>query len=159
MHAHLNLEEKGHLPDKIEQNIFSEGGKEYFRLPCGYFTGKCSIYDQKRADVCSSYRCQILKDFSEGKITQDDAAAIVKDAKALRMHLLEQYLHLSENTNLICFRHLLIELGKKQSSASDGDPMNTEYEILLARCNIFEALLIKNFRSEQDFDKMKEETE
>ncbi|MBE0674536.1 MAG: hypothetical protein IH591_07745, partial [Bacteroidales bacterium] len=65
VNAGLNQGERGSgLPEKIEQASFSEGGRDYFRLPCNYFSGKCSIYDRNRADVCSSFRCQLLKDLA-----------------------------------------------------------------------------------------------
>ena len=47
-----------------------------------------------------------------------------------------------------------MELGKIRKSASGNEQSDMDYEMLLARCNIFEALLIKHFRSASDFEKM-----
>lgn len=154
MHAHLNPGERGNLPEKIEENSFIEEGKDYFRLPCQYFSEKCTIYDRKRADVCSSYRCQLLKDVAEGKVSMSDALETVHEARNMRDEIMEEYRRISGNSERINFRQLLLDLWKIQEAASEGEALSMDYEILLARCNIFEALLIKHFRSAEDFEKM-----
>ncbi len=154
LHAHLNPGERGSLPDKIEENCFTEKDKDYFRLPCQYFSGKCTIYDRKRADVCSSYRCQLLKDFAEGKLFLSDALETVRDARNMRYEVIEEYRKISGNSDKINFRQLLLNLGKIPGAASEGKPLSMDYEMLLARCNILEALLIKHFRSAEDFEKI-----
>ena len=153
-HAMLQPGEKGSLPEKIEQNYRMEKGKEFFLLPCLYFSEKCTIYDQKRAEVCSGYRCQMLKDFSEGKVTMVDALETVRAALKIRIELISKYREVSGKNRKISFKQLLIQLGKVMKSGTKKDPSRTDYELLLARCNIFEALLIKHFRSADDFGKM-----
>ncbi len=118
LHAHLNPGERGSLPEKIEQASFSEDGKDYFRLPCLYFSEKCTIYDRKRADVCGSYRCQLLKDFAEGKVSLPDALEIVRQARTMRDETMEEYRRISENRDRINFRQLLLNLGKIQEADS-----------------------------------------
>ena len=156
LHACLNPGERGvgDLPEWIEENSFTEDGKDYFRLPCNYFSEKCTIYDLRRAVVCGSYRCQLLKDFADGKISVNDAVETVREAMQMRKELLEQYRNISGNDGVMNFRQLLIELGKIQKSATDKGSLSMAYEMLLVRCNIFEALLIKHFRSAEDFEKM-----
>jgi len=153
-HACLNQGERGHLPAKIEAESFTEDGSDYFRLPCHYFMSKCSIYDRRRADVCSSYRCQLLKDFAAGKVTLNDALGVISDAMNMRDRLLEQYRKMSDNGAVITFRQLLTVLGTLQKGATEKEPLSIGYEMLLAGCNIFEALMIKNLRSADDFEKM-----
>jgi hypothetical protein len=154
LHACLNPGERGKLPEKIEQNSFTEDGRDYFRLPCNYFSEKCIIYNGKRADVCSSYRCQLLKDFSEGKVTPEEARGIVSKAMKMREEIIEYYKSLSGNKEEINFRRILNELGMMQNEPAEGNMDRSGYDILLARCNIFEALLIKHLRSASDFEKM-----
>ena len=151
-HAHLDPGERGHLPEKIDQNSFTEEEKDFFMLPCGYFSEKCTIYDRQRANLCASYRCQLLKDFAEGKVELSDALQIVSEAMEMRAELFEQYKRISGDSRKLYFRQLLQELGKLQKAASEKEPLRMEYEILLARCNIFEALLIKHIRSAGDFE-------
>jgi hypothetical protein len=153
-HAHLNPGERGHLPEKIEENSFSKEGKDYFKLPCLYFTEKCTIYDRKRADVCSGYRCQLLMDFAEGKVIRSDATEIVKKAMDMREGIMKEYRRVTGNDESVTFRQLLLELGNIRKSASGNEQSDMDYEILQARCNIFVALLTKHIRSASDFDKM-----
>lgn len=152
--AGLHPGERGHLPEKIEEASFSEGGKNYFRLPCKYFSGKCTIYNLRRADVCSDFRCLLLNNFAEEKVTGHDALETIREARVMLKEIMEEYRRISGNSEKISFRQLLIELGRTQKSASEEKPLGTDYELLLARCNIFEALLTKHFRSASDFEKL-----
>ena len=153
LHAHLNPGERGHLPEKIELSSYSENGSDYFRLPCGYFDRKCSIYLQMKADVCSGYRCQLLKDYAEGKIMLQDALETVQMTVQVRKEILEVSRKVTREEKMV-FRQLLSWLGKAQQSSEEGMKMSDDLEMLLIRCNIFEALLIKHFRSAEDFNKM-----
>ena len=154
VHAVLNPGEKGNLPEGIEANVFSEGERDYFRQPCRYFEGRCTIYNRKRADVCGAYRCQLLRDFAGGKITFDQAMDIVEKAKTVRSELLDQYGKLSGSVRNIPFMEVLKELGKNPRQDGRNASAGVEYELLLVRCNIFEALLIRHFRSVNDFEKL-----
>lgn len=154
LHAVLQPGEKGSLPEKIEQNYRNEDGKEFFVQPCLYFSEKCTIYDRKRANVCFSYRCQLLKDFAEAKVTLPEALKIVREAMGMLNILLEEYRFISGNREDLCFMQILIELGKIQKAAGEDGSVSSEFDVLQARCNIFEALLIKHFRSTDDFEKM-----
>jgi len=154
-HATLQPGEKGNLPEYMERSYFKNEKGESFRLPCEYFDSKCTIYDQKKAHVCSSYRCQLLKDFSKKKTTQGNAKKLVKNAMAQRkeiMTLSETVLNTPEN---LPFRKLLLELHKYINQEKENHTPNKEIDILTARCNIFEALLIRYFKSEDDFNSMK----
>jgi len=157
LHASLNRGEKGNLPEKIEQNTFSESEKDYFRLPCLYFEGICSIYNKKRTNICSSYRCQLLKDFAVNKITKAAALKIVKDASAIRDDIFREYNNLSGRWEVLCFKRLPGELIKSVDFGSLSLPVIEKYNLLLGKCNILEALLIKYIRSEGDFDDLMDE--
>jgi len=154
LHAHLDAGERGNLPEKIEENSYSKDGKDYFSLPCLYFDVKCTIYDQKKANVCSGYRCQLLKDFAEGRLTPDDALAVVIDAVTMRDQILVQFKAFSGSSHKIYFKKLLREMGKIQESFEEGATVDPAFDMLLARCNIFEALLIRHFSPAREFDKM-----
>jgi len=54
------------------------------------------------------------------------------------------YSKMSGNDRNIPFRQILNELGDKNFSGP-------QFDLFQARCNIFEALLIKFFRTEQEF--------
>ncbi|HOW26118.1 MAG TPA: hypothetical protein PK711_10665 [Bacteroidales bacterium] len=151
-HASLQPGEKGDLPEKIKKAYRKSEDEESFMLPCGYFAGKCTIYAQKRAHVCASYRCQLLRDFADRKIPQADALEIIRKAMIMRTDLMEQFGALTGKEQKRSFRELLLELGKVQKSLTGIDMVSLRYDVLMARCNIFEALLIKYFRSASDFN-------
>jgi hypothetical protein len=154
MHAVLQPGEKGNLPEKIEQNYLLDDGKEYFCFPCPYFEGKCAIYNQKRADVCGTFRCQLLKDFAGEKITRQTALEIILQAVKTRDELVELYHHISGDIRKIPFMELLQELGKMQKKLPAGEDLSMAQEMLIARCNILEAQLIRYFRGAAEFDNL-----
>jgi hypothetical protein len=73
---------------------------------------------------------------------------------SMRTEIIKEYLGISGNSGEINFRQILIELGKVQKSVAGKESLGIDYELLIAKCNIFEALLIKHFRSAEDFEKM-----
>ena len=153
-HAVLKAGEKGSLPALIEKNIFMIEGKDYFRLPCLYFNSKCTIYGNSRADVCDSYRCRLLRDMADGKIQQGEALEIVRRARLMRQEIREAYKAFSGQREELPLTVILKELRKYHERLADNDDIDSAYEVLQARCNIFEALLIKHFRPESDFENM-----
>lgn len=153
-HAELRPGEKGYLPALIEQNVFTLECKDYFRLPCLYFKGKCSIYGNPRAEVCGSYRCRLLSDVAEGRISPEDAMEIIRSAREIRGSITQDYSIFRAGNDILPFAWILRELGKQKKDASGNDIIDADYDIMQARCNIFEALLIRHFRPSGDFEKM-----
>jgi hypothetical protein len=152
--ARLKREEKGNLPLWIEAHSHFSEDDGYFALPCGYFESKCMIYHLKRAFVCSEFRCQLLGDLNSGRISRDEAMQTVSEARLMRDDLLRQFRRLSGRKGNFCLRDVLSELGKMQSGAGANFHEQEVMEAFRTRCNIFEALLIRHFRSEKDFDDM-----
>jgi hypothetical protein len=142
------------FPEKMDCTVFYDDGYNYFRLPCDYFSSRCTIYDNRRPLVCGDFRCQLLKDYADGRISMEEADSISSDATVMRDNLLRQYKKISGRDKETCFQGLLVEFARMQSIAKEDDPVNSDYDILLAGCNIFEALITKHFRSKLDFDKM-----
>ncbi|MDI9532053.1 MAG: hypothetical protein QM238_00165 [Bacteroidota bacterium] len=197
MHATLQPGERGHLPDKIEEAGCTGEEGDYFLLPCGYFSGSCTIYELPRADVCSTYRCSLLKLFAGGGISQEDALRTVREAVAMRDEVIAEYRRVTGKDAVAGFRMMLVDLGAvmkelKGSGAAGDDsaagaatdgvslaggpaagvtasetsvtggpaaevPLNGvpagDFEMLLIRCNILEALLIKAFMPAEEFEK------
>lgn len=146
--------EKGSLPKKMEDTYFVSNDKEYFKLPCGYFNKKCTIYDQQKAFVCSAYRCQLLRELADKKINMKEARLIVKKAMEMRFEIYEEYKIYTGNNAPPHFQKLFSELLDKQTSAKKDKTMNMELEVLTARCYIFNALIIRHFSSKKDFNSM-----
>jgi hypothetical protein len=153
-HAVLMPEERGNLPALIEQNAFVMDGKDYFRLPCLCFSDLCTIYNSSRAYVCGSYRCRLLADMAGGSILPGEAVDIVRQAKQMRHELQEAYNSFAGTAGVIPLTRILRELGKYHEGPDGNGPHDGTYELLQARYNIFEALLIRHFRPEGVFEKM-----
>lgn len=152
-HATLRPGESGNLPEKIEQNYVIINGKEFFKQPCLYFNGRCTIYNEEKAFVCSSYRCQLLRDFADHRISLQNALKVVREAVIIRNEIMQQYKEVSGNCSNVSFSQLLLDLGQVWTSEPENK-FRFNYELLQARCNIFEALLIKHIRSSADFESM-----
>lgn len=153
MHASLITGERGHLPEKIDEASFTEEGKDFFHLPCLYFSGTCTIYDRQRADVCSTYRCRLLREFAEVRISGESALKTVREAVVMRDSILEEYRRLTGRDTGIGFRRVLAELVGVMKASADGGSPGGDHEVLLVRCNILEALLIKVFMPAEEFEK------
>ncbi len=153
-HAVLQPGEQGNLPVEIEQRYGREGEYEFFTLPCAYFCGKCTIYGQKRASICSDFRCQLLINFSANKLTKANAIKVVDNALIYKTEIYQLYKQIFGRHYTLSFRNLLIELGKYTETMPENDPLKTSIELLRTKCIIFETLLIKNFKSLKNFEQM-----
>jgi hypothetical protein len=153
-YAVLQAGEQGNLPEKIEQNYSKEGDREFFKLPCSYFCGKCTIYGQKRASICSAFRCQLLKDFSNDKITQANAIKMIDNAVKLKKEIYLLYRQIFGEDYTLSFRELLIDLGRYGSDDLETNKLGKAIELLRIKCNIYETLLIKNFKSIKNFKQL-----
>ena len=152
--ATLQPGEKGTLPDKMDMNYFRIRDVEYFRLPCPYFREKFTIYDQKKAIVCSAFRCRVLDDLTERKVTEQDAMETVKRAVEMRNEIQKLHSAVSGREEPLFFREILHFLGRIFREMPGGTGPNANYEILLARCNIFQSLLTRYFQPSQEFEKL-----
>lgn len=152
LYAHLNTGERGNLPPLIEEKSYSSDGRDYFRLPCDYFSGRCTIYSLKKADVCSAFRCMLLKNYETGGISVEDAIKTVHDARAILEEITGQFYRITGYRGKAFFKEMLREMGRMQEKTAGGTP-DPDFELLLARCNILEALLIRHFLPEGEFEK------
>jgi hypothetical protein len=59
-----------------------EGSEDrVFALPCPKLSGTiCTIFGE-RPSVCSRYKCQVLTDYQDGRLTANEAGQIVEQAK------------------------------------------------------------------------------
>ena len=150
--AKLRPGERGTLPELMEANYLKTGEKEYFRLPCPYFNGKCTIYNKKKAEICSLYRCQLLMDFAKKGISKEEALNIIHNVKILKKEITSLAGQIPGLNETILFREILqklFDLKEKVPGTPDQPPA-----IMVIKCNILDALLIKHFKSKNDFDKM-----
>lgn len=154
--ATVKAGEKGNLPPKIEEKYFMNESGELFRLPCPYFDGKCTIYDQRKPQICSSFRCQLLKDFASGKISREEALLLVGKANEQREDIRASARNvLGSRAGEMPFRQLLHHLHDLMDTSPGTEAKKQDLNILAGKCNILEALHIRHFKSEKDFNSMK----
>ena len=72
----------------------------------------------------------------------------------MRDSLASAYTAFSPANEILPFAGILRELGKRRENADGDDVSSTDHDIIQARCNIFEALLIRHFRPSGDFEKI-----
>ena len=149
--AVLKSGEKGSLPKKIEVNYFKSEQKEFFRLPCPYHNGKCLIYKYKKAHVCSAYRCKLLYSYEKDYLSFNETAAIVLQAKAYRSEIFKQAKKVLKIKKNISFRELQKMLIEKKDA---GLERKIFLDMLIARCNILDVLIIRHFKTNDEFQEM-----
>lgn len=143
--ALLQPGERGHLPEKIEEQYVEAGDREAFRLPCAYFSGKCTIYDQPRAHICGAFRCRVLHKVADQTLAQQQAMQTVRDALRLRDDLYGLYRQVFGHDYPFHFRQLVADVKQAVDDLPADDPNRRAIRLLHARCTIYEALLLKNF--------------
>jgi len=143
--------ENGELPPRIAENYFKTDKGEWFSLPCHYFNGKCSIYKEKKAHVCSAYRCKLLHKFSWGKISKQQALQIITDSKKQRQEILEMAKEIWNED--LTFSQLLNKL-KAESLQDSTDTNNKNVQILISKVIIFNVLLTRFFKTKADFNQL-----
>lgn len=151
----LQPRERESLPEKIQQQYIRKE-EEFFSLPCPYFYGKCSIYDQHRPSICGDFRCQLLKDVANNKVSQENAIQIVENSITFRTELYDLYKHIFGREYMGSFRHLLVSIHADELTLPDQLALQPSISILKAKCIIFGTLLTKNFKSITDFERMLE---
>ncbi len=150
--AMLEPGEYGSLPQKIEEQYGKTDESEFFVLPCAYFCGKCTIYDQKRAVICGAFRCKLLKNFSKDQFTQADALQIIANAKGLRDEIFQLYGKLVGVAYSHSFMELLDELPALYQTHKADSVKNRQVNLLFSKCALLDTLLIKSFKSAKSFD-------
>ena len=126
---------------------------EQLFLPCRFFSAICTIYDLRPAS-CSGYRCQLLEDYSSGRITYKEACGIISSAREMRAEVMNMYRSDQGKKFDSGFRQLLIDIRHLQREKPDGEINDKFAGIFQAKCNIFETLLIKHFVSKARLEKL-----
>lgn len=152
--ATLEKGEKGKLPEKMVAAYGKNGDYEFFTLPCAYFDQKCTIYNQKKAHVCSSFRCKLLKDFDKNERTQQEALDIVANAMQLKEEVQELYASVFESDEIIHFRKVIEKIGWVEENLEKAAPLHPSFHLLKIKAIILDTLLLKYFKSQESFEKM-----
>ena len=151
-HATLQPGERGNLPEKIEQQYVERGDREVFRLPCAYFSGQCTIYDQPRACVCGTFRCQVLRKVAAQTMPQAQAMQTVRDALRLRDDLYGSYRQIFGHDYPLHFKQLIVDVKQAAKATLPNDPLKTAIEQLRVKCVACDLLFTKTFASPKHFE-------
>ena len=151
-HAVLRPGERGNLPTKIEERYGKADEGEFFTLPCAYFCGKCTIYDQKRAVVCGAFRCKLLKNVSKDQLTQANAMQTIASARTLRNEIFQLYAELTGAAYSCSFMELLDELPTLHQMYGADSVKNKQVSLLILTCGLLDTLLTKTFKSPKSFE-------
>jgi hypothetical protein len=151
--ANLKKGEKDNLPEKMRTAYDKKGHDEFFYLPCGYFDGKCTIYNQKKAHVCSAFRCKLLKDFAANRYSQEQAFNIIDKAISLRTEINQIYCNIFDTVKAPYFRKLISEVDSYDENKI-GSKEKLSFLNLKVKSSILDALLTKYFKSSEEFEQM-----
>lgn len=84
LHPHTLLEAGDEeAVQKAGLSVVESKGERSFLQPCPKFSGGiCTIYD-RRPGACGRYRCKLLKDVEEGRVSTAEARDRIRTAKSL----------------------------------------------------------------------------
>ena len=149
-HAFLEKGEKPHIPSLMRERHFKTKNQDAFKLPCPYFDKKCTIYDQKKAQVCTSFRCELLARFSQTKIDSVKALVLIEKAKTLRAEVFELYKRYTKKEITPSFKELRKEIFLEKERQDKGEKDNI-FNLLYFKTNVLELFLIKHFKSDRAY--------
>ncbi|WDE98824.1 YkgJ family cysteine cluster protein [Lentisphaera profundi] len=73
------------LLPKMETEIIDDS--YWFKQPCSYFDQSCTVYEQKRPDICGDFKCRLLKKFTKGQIDFDELETLIHQLKVQKTRL------------------------------------------------------------------------
>jgi|GEM_PF-2487486 len=93
-------EEDRILANDLGLNAFDLNNQIFFKLPCSYFSGCCTIYARPRPGICSAFFCNPIRKYQNGEQTFDDARQQVRSLLQYRAELLKIASQFPEIKNL-----------------------------------------------------------
>ena len=145
-HASLQPGERGNLPPKLEQEYVQYDTGEFFRQPCVYFAGCCTIYDQPKLHICSSFRCQLLRNVEAQTILPSRAVQIVQDMMHLRTNIYQLYRQTFGHDAPADFISLRDTVKEVAQTMPADDPTRDDVDRLTIKCIMLDYWLTKTFK-------------
>lgn len=78
--AAIHTDQDRKYAKEINAELIFDDNKEYFKLPCPAYDGKCSIYPHNPS-VCQLHECDLLQKLKNKTIDLSESIAIVKEMK------------------------------------------------------------------------------
>lgn len=129
----------------FSENEIKIKGVRYLKLPCVYFDCKCSIYDQKKLSICSTFKCKLLRNMTKGEVMKEDALQIVNDVKTYRLEILKEFKVLTGKT--LSFIDLYHEVSSNQEFETNLEKKKFKFKVQL-----LDIQLTKEFKSKKEFN-------
>ncbi|WP_157273953.1 YkgJ family cysteine cluster protein [Pedobacter sp. BAL39] len=126
-----------HLRDEVEMavaaskgfSVLTEGPGFNFELPCHFFKGCCSIYDQYKPKVCNGYFCKPLKKVNNNKLTFEEAELQIRKTLSLRQEIISLASDFAEFKGMQCYK--IVDNVKAVLQAGDREAMRRYGKLLL----------------------------
>ncbi|NWF35521.1 YkgJ family cysteine cluster protein [Mariprofundus sp. KV] len=83
-HANIKNDDDLKLASSLGLNTLQKNGRDTFELPCHHFSSKCTIYGEKRPNICGAFFCQPIRDIKNGRCDLSEANDLVSRAVKLR---------------------------------------------------------------------------
>lgn len=146
------LFEAAHLEE--DEEVFGEFTKrvtrikdhKYFKLPCPYFDEKCTIYDQNKPKVCSSFKCKLLVQAITGEVSKDAALKTIREVKKERDEIIE--LFLNETGRKESFRTIFHFINNDDNSIDD----NPKLRIIKMKAHLLNIQISRHFKTKEMFN-------
>ena len=145
-HASLQPGERSNLPPKLKQEFVQYDTGEFFRQPCAYFAGCCTIYDQPRLHICSSFRCQLLRNVEAQTILPSQAVQTVRNMVQLRTNIYQLYRQTFGHDAPADFISLRDAVTQVAQTMPADDPARDDIDRLALKCIMLNYWLTKTFK-------------
>lgn len=139
-----SLDEDESIPVKLKKQELE--GDYFFKLPCPYFDCKCTIYDQSKPKICSAFKCELIREMNKENVSLEEAKLIVENVKTERDQILKEYQKLTGES--ISFRDLHTKL-----NSDDAIDESSDKKLLKLRTTLLDIQIMKNFKTEKEFNK------
>ncbi|WP_461097225.1 hypothetical protein [Spirosoma luteolum] len=144
------LEPGEQLPPRLKDAYVVDGNQAFFRQPCTYFAGCCTIYDQPRLAICSSYRCQLLRKVAAGAVPADKALQTVHDMVRIRADIYVLYRQLISPDAPADFISLKAKVLQAAEAMPADEPTRDDMTRLAIKCIMLNHWMMKTFRASSD---------
>ena len=145
-HASLQPGERSNLPPKLKQEFVQYDTGEFFRQPCAYFAGCCTIYDQPKLHICSSFRCQLLRNVEAQTILPSQAVQTVRNMVQLRTNIYQLYRQTFGHDAPADFISLRDAVTQVAQTMPADDPARDDIDRLALKCIMLNYWLTKTFK-------------
>lgn len=124
--------------------IEEENNENIFFQPCDKYCNGCTIYAE-RPESCVKFKCGLLENLEQKKLTFDSAINIIELAREKRYAIEEQISSLNLNLKSQSFYFKIIELNNILQSSKFDSYLTTEKHDIISDIKELEELIVEKF--------------